>query len=116
MPSLQYNGPSLLGSVNQPIEQTGVERSVSDALGGPKVQARLRRQTERARSAVADEEEAVTAPVPLKPTEIIGDFGLIGLRFDLHPGRLARCRLGEDHVKVRLVLSQDAAALPAASG
>jgi hypothetical protein len=30
-------GHLLLGSLNQPIEQTGVERSVSDALGGPKV-------------------------------------------------------------------------------
>src|SRR6266516_3529561 len=116
MPSLQYNGPSLLGSLNQPSEQTGVERSVRDALGSPKLHAGLRRQTERARSTVADEEEAVTAPVPLKPTEIIGDFGLTSLRFDLHPRRLVRCRLCEDEVNVRLVLSQGTAALPAASG
>src|SRR5438132_14361795 len=75
MPSLQYNGPFLLGSLNQPIEQASVKRSVRDALGGPKLQAGLGRQTERARSTVADEEEAVTAPVPLKPTEII----LVGL-------------------------------------
>jgi hypothetical protein len=49
-----------VGSVNQPIEQTGGERSLRDALAGPKMQPWLRRQTERASSAMADKEEAVT--------------------------------------------------------
>jgi hypothetical protein len=64
---------------------------------------------------MADEEEAVTAAVPLEATKIIVEVGLISLRFDLHPGRLGRCRLREDQVNIRLVLSEDAAALPAAS-
>jgi hypothetical protein len=46
----------LKGSVNQPIEQTGVERSVRDPRGGPQVQVRPRRQAERAYSTVGDEE------------------------------------------------------------
>jgi hypothetical protein len=65
----------LLSSVNQPIEQTGVERSVSDALGGPKVQAEFRGQTEWACGTMADEEEAATAAVPLEATEIIVELG-----------------------------------------
>jgi hypothetical protein len=84
--------PFLLGSFNQPIEQTGVERSLRDALSGPEVKPRLRRQTERACSTVTDEEEAVTAAVPPKATEI--EVGLTSL----HPGCLARCRLGEGKV------------------
>src|SRR5882724_13444760 len=68
---------------------------------GPHVQARLAGQAERACSAVADEEEAVTAPVPSKATEIIVKLRLRRLGFDLHPGRLSDCRLSEDQVHVR---------------
>src|SRR6267143_5534885 len=82
---------------------------------GPEVQARLGGQAERACSAVADEEEAVTTPVPSKATEIIVKLRLIRLGFDLHPGRLSDCRLSEDQVHVRLVLAQDTAALPTAA-
>src|SRR5712664_3545681 len=81
---------------------------------GPEVQARLTGQAERACSAVADEEEAVTGPVPSKATEIIVKLRLRRLGFDLHPGRLSDCRLSEDQVHVRLVLAQDTAALPTA--
>src|SRR5882757_10922716 len=70
----------------------------------PPVQARLTGQAERACSAVADEEEAVTGPVPSKATEIIVKLRLRRLGFDLHPGRLSDCRLSEDQVHVRLVL------------
>src|SRR5258708_32855028 len=79
---------------------------------GPEVQARLGGQAERACSAGADEEEAVTTPVPSKATEIIVKLRLIRLGFDLHPGRLSDCRLSEDQVHVRLILAQDTAALP----
>ena len=81
---------------------------------GPEVQARLGGQAERACSAVADEKEAVTAPVPSKATEIIVKLRLRRLGFDLHPGRLSDCRLSEDQVHVRLILAQDTAALPTA--
>src|ERR1700694_3221812 len=76
------------------------------------MQPRLRRQAERACSAVAHEEEAVTAAVPPKATEVIVELGLRGAGFDLHPGRLPDCRLSEDQVHVGLVLAQDTAALP----
>src|SRR5712671_6399446 len=79
---------------------------------GPQVQARLAGQAERACSAVADEEEAVTAPVPPKATEIIVNLRLGRLGLDLHPGRLSDCRLSEDQVHVGLVLAQDTATLP----
>src|SRR5260221_9215393 len=77
------------------------------------MQPRLGRQAERACRAMADEEEAVTATVPSKAADIIVKFGLRRPGFDLHPSRLSDCRLSEDQVHVRLVLAQDAAALPA---
>jgi hypothetical protein len=42
------------------------------------MQPRLGRQAEGAGSAVADEEEAVTAAVPSKATEVIVEFSLRG--------------------------------------
>src|SRR3981081_161212 len=79
------------------------------------MQSRLSRQAERACSAVADEEEAVTATVPLKATDVIVELCLRRPGFDLHPGRLSDCRLSEDQVHVRLVLAQNTAALPPAA-
>src|ERR1700730_13564017 len=79
------------------------------------MQPRLRRQAERACSAVADEEEAVAATIPSKAADIIVKFDLRRPGFDLHPGRLSDCRLSEDQVDVRLVLAQHTAALPPAA-
>src|SRR3984893_16128337 len=79
------------------------------------MQPRLSRQAEGACSAVADEEEAVTAAVPPKATEVVVKLSLRRPGFDLHPSRLSDCRLSEDQVHVRLVLAQDAAALPTAA-
>src|SRR6202022_4874003 len=79
------------------------------------MQPRLGRQAESARSAVADEEEAVTASVPPKATEVVVKLSLRRPGFDLHPGRLSDCGLGQDQVHVRLILAQDTAALPPAA-
>src|ERR1700682_3661452 len=76
------------------------------------MQPRVGRQAEIACSAVADEEEAVTAPVPPKATEVVVELSLRRPGFDLHPGRLSDCRLSEDQIHVGLVLAQDTAALP----
>src|SRR6202171_355551 len=76
------------------------------------MQPRLGRQAERACRAVADEEEAATAPIPPKAADIIVELSLRRPGFDLHPGRLSDCRLSEDQIHVGLVLAQDTAALP----
>src|ERR1700675_2250383 len=76
------------------------------------MQPRLGRQAERACRAVAEEEEAITAAVPPKATEVIVEVSLRRPGFDLHPGSVSDGRLSEDQVHVRLVLAQDTAALP----
>src|ERR1700682_4746189 len=76
------------------------------------MQPRPGRQAESAGSTVADEEEAVTAAIPPKATEVIVELSLRRPGFDLHPGRLSDCRLSEYQVYVGLVLAQDTAALP----
>src|SRR5258708_14582392 len=77
------------------------------------MQPRLRRHAECACGAVADDEEAVTAAVPPKATEVVVKLSLRRPGFDLHTGRLSDCGLGQDQVHVRLVLAQNTAALPA---
>src|ERR1700730_8819510 len=79
------------------------------------MQPRLGRQAERACRAMAGEEETVTAAVPSKATEVVVKLSLRRPGFDLHPGRLSDCGLGQDQVHVRLVLAQDTAALPPAA-
>src|ERR1700688_1534326 len=101
----QSNAAALLSRpVNQPIEQPGVDGGVRQTLGGPQMQPRLGRQAERACRAMTDEEEAVTAAVPSKAADIIVKFGLRRPGFNLHPGRLSDCGLGQDQVHVRLIL------------
>jgi hypothetical protein len=99
-------------TLQKPIVQSSINCSLGQLVSGQKVKFLLIGHFEARCSAVADEEETVTASVASKPPQIVIELALVARRLDLNPGGLFGQSLARNKINIALIVAENGLSAP----